>query len=142
MRSRQPRAVKQLARDEAPHIVVNIAKLPELAPKSKCKRKRPPESWRPKVGALLRADMCKGVAPLPLLADCWGATGSRAAGAPRTRLLTLGAARDHALMRMRRVSQSNRHDNCKQRYSKSPQHSFFLPRYRNSEISIWANMSL
>ena len=72
--------------------------------------------------------MCKGVAPLPLLADCWGATGSRTAGASRSRLLALGTARDHALVRMGRVSQTNRHGNCKQRYSKSLQHSFFLPR--------------
>ena len=93
----------------------------------KCQRIRPPESWRPKLGALLRADMCHGVAPLPLLADCSGSTGSRTAKASRSRLLALGAGRHHRLVRMGRVSQSNRHDNCKQRYSESLQHNFFLP---------------
>jgi hypothetical protein len=34
---------------------------------------------------------------------------------------------------MGRVSQSNRHDNCKQRYSKSLQHRLFLPMFGNSE---------
>jgi len=77
--------------------------------------------------ALLRADMCKGVAPLPLVADCAGGTGSRTAEASRSRLLALGAARHHGLVRMGRVSQSNRHGHCKQRYSESLQHGFFLP---------------
>jgi hypothetical protein len=94
----------------------------------KCERIRPPESWRPNLAALLRADMCKGVAPLPLLADCSGGTGPGTAKASRSRLLALGAGRHHGLVPMGRVSQSNRHDNCKQRYSESLQHSFFLPR--------------
>ncbi len=80
--------------------------------------------------ALLRADMCHRVAPLPLLADCPGSTGSRTAEASRSRLLALGAGGHHGRVRMGRVSQSNRHDNCKQRCSKSLQHSFFLPKGR------------
>ena len=71
--------------------------------------------------------MGKGVAPLPRGADRWGSAGSGAAGASRGRLLAFGASPQHALMRMGRVSQSNRHDNCKQRDSKSFQHRFFLP---------------
>ena len=73
--------------------------------------------------------MCHGVAPLPLLADYSGGTGSRTAEASRSRLLALAAGRHHGLVRMGRVSQSNRHDNCKHRYSESLQHSFGLPSY-------------
>ena len=62
--------------------------------------------------ALLRARMCKGVAPLSLLADCSGGTGFRTAEASRSRPLALGAGRHHGLVRMGRVSQSNRHDNA------------------------------
>jgi hypothetical protein len=83
--------------------------------------------WRPSFLALLRADMCKGVAPLPLFADWPSGTSSRTAETSRVRLLALGAGRHHGLVRMGRVSQSNRHGDCKQRYSKSLQHSFFLP---------------
>jgi hypothetical protein len=77
---------------------------------------------------LLRADMCHGVAPLPLVADYSGGTGSCTAEASRSRLLALATGRHHGLVRMGRVSQSNRHDNCKHRYSESLQHSIFLPR--------------
>jgi glutamate/tyrosine decarboxylase-like PLP-dependent enzyme len=74
--------------------------------------------------------MCHGVAPLPLLADRRGATGSCTAGASRSRLLAFRAASDHALVRMGCVSQPHGHDNRKQRYSKSLQHTFFLPEGR------------
>ena len=106
-------------------IVANIAKLPEPRVNAK-------ELGRQNPGGLslqpLLRDMRHGVAPLPLLADCSGGTGSRTAEASRSRLLALAAGRHHGLVRMGRVSQSNRHDNCRQRYSKSLQHSFFLPR--------------
>ena len=55
--------------------------------------------------ALLRAHMCKGVAPLSLLADCSGGAGSRTAKASRSRLLALSAGRHHGLVCMGRVSQ-------------------------------------
>jgi hypothetical protein len=71
--------------------------------------------------------MGKGVAPRPRSADRWGSAGSGAAGASRGRLFAFGAGPQHVLMGMRRVSQSNRHGNCKQRDRKSLQHRFFLP---------------
>ncbi len=71
--------------------------------------------------------MCKGVAPLPLLADCSGGTGSRTAETSRSRLLALGAGCHHGLVRMGCVSQPHGHDYRKQRYSKSLQHSFLPP---------------
>jgi hypothetical protein len=79
--------------------------------------------------------MCKGVAPLPLFADWPSGTSSRTAEASRVRLLALGAGRHHGLVRMGRLSQSNRHGDCKQRYSKSLQHSFFLPWLRSQKVA-------
>ena len=69
--------------------------------------------------------MCHGVAPLPLFADCSGSTGASTAETPCSRLLALAAGRHHGLVRMGRVSQSNRHDNCKRRDGKTLQHDFF-----------------
>ena len=80
--------------------------------------------------------MCKGVAPLPLFADWPSGTSSRTAEASRVRLLALGAGRHHRLVRMGRVSQPDRHDYCKQRYSKTLQHSFFLPKGRQRRQSL------
>jgi hypothetical protein len=77
--------------------------------------------------ALLRADMGKRVTPLSRCADHRRGAGSGAASASRGRLLTFGASSQHVLVRMRRVSQSNRHGNCKQRDGKRLQHRFFLP---------------
>jgi hypothetical protein len=104
----------------------NIVKIPEPRVNAKELGRQNPGGLS--LEPLLRADMCHGVAPLPLLADCSGSTGSRTAEASRSRLLALGAGRHHGLVRMGRVSQSNRHDSCKKRYSESLQHSFFLPR--------------
>jgi hypothetical protein len=76
------------------------------------------------VCALLRTGGCEeGVAPLPLLTQQWFATSSLA-GACRSHLLALATRRDHVLVPLR-LGQSNRHANCKQRYSESPQHGFF-----------------
>jgi hypothetical protein len=66
------------------------------------------------------------VAPLPLLAQQWAAISCRTTGACRSGLLAHSAARDRVLVPLR-LSQSNRHANCKQRYSESLQHGFFLP---------------
>jgi hypothetical protein len=71
--------------------------------------------------------MCKGMAPLPCLANRRGRAGSCATGASCCRLLALGASPQHMFMRVSRVSQSNRHGNRKGCYSKGLQHRFFLP---------------
>jgi hypothetical protein len=71
--------------------------------------------------------MGEGVAPLPRLANRRGGAGSSTAGASCSRLLALGAGPQPVLVRVGRVSQSDGHDNGKQRYSKGLQHRFFLP---------------
>jgi hypothetical protein len=64
---------------------------------------------------------------LPRLANRRGGASSGTAGASCCRLLALGAGPQHMFVRMSCVSQSNRHDNRKSRYSKGLQHRFFLP---------------
>jgi hypothetical protein len=79
---------------------------------------------------LFAADMCHGVARFSLIADCAGGSGPRTAKASRSRLLALRAARHHGLVRMGRVSHSNRHANCEQSHRQSLQHTRILPDLR------------
>src|SRR5262249_4152691 len=80
------------------------------------------------VNALRRAGtQPPAMAPLPLLAQHWLTTNCDTAETCCARLLALGAPRG-ALPMPLRLSQSNRHTDCEQHYSESPQHGFFLPR--------------
>jgi hypothetical protein len=72
---------------------------------------------------LPRAGIEEAVAPLPVLAHRFFPTAS----ACRSDRRALTARCDLLLMPLR-LSQSNGHGNCKQRYSANPQHGFLLPR--------------
>jgi hypothetical protein len=72
---------------------------------------------------LPRAGIEEAVAPLPVLAHRFFPTAS----ACRSDRRALTARCDLVLMPLR-LSQSNGHGNCKQRYSANPQHGFLLPR--------------
>jgi hypothetical protein len=80
------------------------------------------------VNALRRAGTHPpAMAPLPLLAQHWLTTNCDTTETCCGRLLALGAPRGTLPMPLC-LSQSNRHTDCEQHYSESPQHGFFLPR--------------